>query len=66
MPKDWGRAMRRHPPTTCTACGKELIWYIPLGHYVVKGLEDILELCADAPRKSHIPANGKRPHRFAD
>lgn len=60
--KNWERAVRRHPPTTCTRCSEDLVWFVPGGCYLTK--EEIY----DGREQScayHLPANGKRAHRYA-
>lgn len=62
MSRDFRKAFRRHPPTTCTACRKELFWDPAAGCYGVDG--ERLSVCAVSPDTKHLPANGKKPGRF--
>lgn len=61
FPKDWGRAMRRHPPTDCLRCELRLVWFIPFGCYADP--EDPTAPCPAGG--NHELANGRRPHRYA-
>lgn len=54
--------MRRHPLTTCTVCGVELMWSIVAACYRDKA--DEFNDCGN--RFAHTPANGKRPYRFSE
>jgi hypothetical protein len=60
-PKDWGRAMRKHKPTSCLECGAELIWSVPHGHYVTKEEHD-KDSCVQ--HYFHRPANGRKSYRW--
>lgn len=53
------RALRRHPPSTCQFCGKDITWYIvsTLGWYID---DEGTGYCATSSVKHHVPI-GKEP-----
>lgn len=61
-PKDWGRAMRKHEPTSCLECGAELIWSVPHGRYIT-WTEGDPPPCTDQ-HDYHHPANGRKSYRW--
>lgn len=55
-PRAVARALRRHPPTICRVCERDLVWYVDTGSYDTEDrVGRPIAFCL------HIPANGKRP-----